>query len=182
MNPKLVGAPDIDLARAFAELAHAGQTYHDEVPYSFHLNRVVGVLALYKFTSPEWVCSALLHDVIEDTNRNYGDVLKRFGQVVADRVYAVTAGKGKNRHERNAATYPGIKGVEEFVILKLADRIANVEYGLATSGGKADMYAREFPEFEKGIREEDPEKESDVVRRMWDHLMRSLGVKSTMRA
>lgn len=182
MNPAFVPTPDIDKARAFAELAHAGQVYNEEVPYSFHLNMVVQVLARFGFTDPTWVCCGLLHDVIEDTNRSYNDVLRRFGQTVADRVYAVTAAKGKNRAEKNERTYPGIKEKEEYVILKLADRIANIEYGSASPGGKVDMYVKEFKSFEKGIREEDPEKESPAVTRMWNHLIRLLGVTSTLRA
>lgn len=182
MNPAFVPSPDIDKARAFAELAHAGQIYNEEVPYSFHLNMVVQVLARFGFTDPTWVCCGLLHDVLEDTNRNFNDVLRRFGQTVADRVYAVSSEKGRNRTERNARTYPGIKVKEEYVILKLADRIANVEYGSASPGGMVAMYAKEFEEFEKGIRADDPAKESEVVTRMWSHLVRLLGVSSSMRS
>jgi hypothetical protein len=60
----------------------------------------------------------------------------------------------------------------------LADRIANVEYGLA-SGGKFEMYAKEFPDFFAALRGT-----IDVTKRdkmpcedaMWNHLARLLKV------
>jgi hypothetical protein len=171
--------PDPLKAKMFAEIAHAGQTYNDEVPYVHHVQAVVDVLARFNFTSNAMRCAGLLHDVIEDTNRSYNDIKKRFGEHVAELVYAVTSETGRNRAERNKKTYPKIYGNFEATALKLADRIANVEYGFA-NGGKQDMYSKEYPEFYRNLYctamdgvewpDDDPR-----VELMWKHLTRLLG-------
>lgn len=146
------GQPDPVRARRYAELRHAGQVYAAEAPYSVHLENVVAVLARFGITNPVMVCAAWLHDTIEDTGTSYNDIRGRFGHDVAELVYAVTSELGRNRKERNAKTYPKIvEAGHDAIQLKLADRIANVEYGLATSG-KADMYAKEFKDFEAVLR------------------------------
>lgn len=146
------GKPDPVRARRYAELRHAGQTYADEAPYSVHLEAVVGVLGRFGYFDNVIVCAAWLHDAIEDTGTSYNDVRDRFGEEVAELVYAVTSELGRNRKERNAKTYPKLIGAGQLALtLKLADRIANVEYGMA-NGGKNDMYAKEFSGFEEALR------------------------------
>lgn len=163
--------PDPIKAKMFAEIAHAGQTYNDEVPYSFHLQQVVDVLIRFNIGSPTFLCAAWLHDCIEDTNRSYNDIKKRFGFEVAELVYAVTSELGRNRKERNEKTYPKIQKNEAALILKLADRIANTEYGAATDG-KNDMYSKEYPEFKKALFDA---KHTATTLKMWNHLDRLLG-------
>ena len=46
-------------AKMFFELAHAGQRYNDEVPYTTHTEMVVQVLARFGFTDAVMVCAAL---------------------------------------------------------------------------------------------------------------------------
>lgn len=175
------GLPDPVRAREFAELAHAGQRYNDEVPYSTHLQAVVNVLARFDSTEPVMVCAAWLHDTIEDTGTSYNDIGSRFGSDVADLVFAVTSELGRNRKERNMRTYPKIRAGGYWALrLKLADRIANVEYGAAT-GGKVDMYAKEFRAFFEGLFfVQDPdawhseEYYADLIP-MWEYLNRILG-------
>lgn len=164
-------AHDVDKAQMFAEVRHAGQLYAEEAPYTVHLRNVVEVLKRFGVTDPAMVCAAWLHDSVEDTNTSYGDIEKRFGHDVAELVYAVTSELGRNRKERNAKTYPKIKCNVDATILKLADRIANVEYG-AANGGKNDMYAKEFPDFFKGIADAGG---GETVMRMWSHVAKLLG-------
>ncbi len=163
------GKPDTIRAKYFAEIAHAGQVYSDEVPYLYHLESVVKVLERFGHTDPVMICAGYLHDTIEDTTKSYNDIATRFGIEVAELVYCVTSEIGRNRKERNDKTYPKIAANQMAVTLKLADRIANVEYGLA-SGGKQDMYAKELPHFydmlyTKGQNE-----------KMWSHLERLLRI------
>ncbi len=148
MNTKVgfAGIPDSVRAAWFAEIAHAGQVYNKEVPYTVHLDCVVEVLGRFGERSEEMKTAAWLHDTIEDTGTSYNDIKDRFGVDVAETVYAVTNELGRNRKERHAKTAPKIKNNNKASLLKLADRIANVEYGAAT-GGKRDMYIKEFPEF-----------------------------------
>ena len=114
-----------------------------------------------------------LHDTIEDTTRSFKDISERFGEQVAELVYCVTSELGRNRSERNKKTYPKIAANRQAVVLKLADRIANVEYGLAT-GGKQDMYAKEFPDFFAGLKGDEANIQREI--NMWNHLRRLLGV------
>ena len=157
-------------AMMFAEIAHSGQTYNDEVPYVYHVRKVVEVLKRFHSLeplSPELECAACLHDVLEDTNKSFNDIKERFGVRVAELVYTVTNELGRNRDERNAKTYPKIKGHQEATMLKLADRIANVEFGSA-NGGMVDRYRKEYQKFKDGIRF--PLDETPIITRMWAHL------------
>lgn len=168
------GAPNVIRARAFAAVRHGAQTYNDEVPYTDHLEAVFDVLRRYGYASePEFACAAYLHDVLEDTNTSYNEVRDRFGVAVAELVYAVTSELGRNRAERNAKTYPKIRGNPSATVLKLADRIANVEYGLA-NGGKM---AAKYPNFRAALCVPFPDDAwpEQGVGRMWTHLDRLLG-------
>ncbi len=144
-------APDVILAQQYAEIVHAGKLYADEVPYTVHLKNVVEVLKRFGVTDPAMLSAAWLHDSIEDCGVSYNDIRKRFGENVAELVYKVTSELGRNRKERNYKTYPKIAGDIWATQLKLADRIANVEYGMAT-GGKNDMYSKEYSGFEIALR------------------------------
>ena len=139
---ELISAPE--RAMHFATIAHGGQIYNDEVPYVVHLQAVVTVLKRFGFSDPVMECAGFLHDTIEDTNTSYKKIATKFGTSVAELVFAVTSEMGRNRAEKNAKTYPKIRGNDLATALKLADRIANVEYGMATDGGKRDMYVKEL--------------------------------------
>lgn len=169
------GQPNAMRAQRYATVVHGGQVYNDEVPYVDHLTDVFAVIKRFGLSDDEEIASATwLHDSIEDTRTSYNDIKARFGVEVAELVYAVTDERGRNRKERHAKTYPKIKAAGiKATQLKLADRIANVEYGSA-NGGKAAMYREEQAEFEEGIRT--LEGEPIVTTRMWEHLRRVLGL------
>jgi (p)ppGpp synthase/HD superfamily hydrolase len=109
-------------AKYYAELAHSGQTYNDEVPYSVHLGQVVDVLRRFGVSDDDIYCAAWLHDSIEDTRVSYNDIRDRFGEKVAELVFAVTNERGRNRKERNEKTYPKIFAAgENALVLKSMD-------------------------------------------------------------
>jgi (p)ppGpp synthase/HD superfamily hydrolase len=141
-----------DLARAFAIGAHAGQKYGDE-EYAFHLNQVEDVLMeLAPYDDLLYIC-AWLHDVIEDTKVTHEQIRREFGAEVANIVWAVTDETGKNRAERHVKTYPKIRANPKAVILKLADRIANVRRCVDTGNEKLlRMYRDEYPGFRDALR------------------------------
>lgn len=172
MIPFIPGLPAPERARMFATIAHGSQTYNDEVPYVFHLESVVKVLGRFGFDDSTLVCAAWLHDSIEDTRTSFNDISKRFGADVAELVYCVTSELGRNRDERNKKTYPKIRGNVMATSLKLADRIANVEYGYSTGSAMRVKYAKEFPGFNEGIRVYD--NEDPRVTLMWDYLSKLL--------
>lgn len=181
--------PDPIRAKNYAAVCHGAQLYNAEVPYTAHLDHVVSVLQRFGFTEPEMLCAGSLHDVIEDTNTSYNDIKDRFGIQVAELVYAVTSELGRNRKERNHKTYGKIHQRFLPTALKLADRIANVEYGSA-NGGKRDMYVKEYHGFYMALYhgggnegpwltphecDIQPSPNDKRVQRMWDHLTLLLG-------
>jgi len=130
-------------AAIFAATRHAGKLYGEE-PYTVHLAAVRNVLHDYGFNGDLGI-AGWLHDTIEDTATTREEIASRFGAHVADLVWAVT-GVGATRKERNHSAYTKIVRCPGAVILKLADRIANVE---ASPVGSRflDMYAREHAGF-----------------------------------
>jgi len=140
----------IDKAREFAIKAHGNQTYGTGEPYIVHLEAVANVLFEFGFDDVDLVASALLHDTIEDTTVNYSDIKNEFNGVIAELVYAVSDELGRNRKERHDKTYPKIAQSPRAIILKLADRIANVRASVI-SGDKLDMYKKEYADFRLGL-------------------------------
>lgn len=174
--------PIVDRAENFAQVAHAGQTYDEETPYIVHLREVVGVLKSFGIHEPTMICAAFLHDTIEDTSKSYKDILSRFGQEVAELVFAVTNELGRNRAERAQKTYPKILACPNALVLKLADRIANVQHG-AITGGKTDMYLEEFEGFAKALWRPRPNisglsAQGNIEQVMWGYLARILGPRA----
>lgn len=105
--------------------AHAGQTRDEGTPYIVHPIRVavslVDELSLY---SPTLVCSALLHDVIEDSDITREDVGQMFGEQIAEVVWLLTKLEEVSLAQYlvciEAAAHTGAP------IVKLCDRLDNL--------------------------------------------------------
>ena len=76
-------------------------------------------------------------------------------------VYCVTDELGRDREEKKKKTLPKTASNPDAIILKLADRIANIEHG-----GKVDMYVKEYSEFKGALYLNTPK---DALP-MWEHL------------
>ena len=74
------------------------------------------------------ICAAILHDVIEDTNATYKDLLKRFGMPVASLVFELTSDpdqiKKLGKKEYLKSHMLGISSYALFI--KLCDRLSNL--------------------------------------------------------
>ena len=156
----------------FAAERHGGQEYGDGVPYMTHLACVMHILHAYR--APEHVVVAgVLHDVLEDTDTKLWEVEALFGPEVARLVLAVTNPVGGNRKERHAIQYPKIRAAgDEAIMVKLADRIANV-----SSGGKIGMYHKEKEAFRAALYHDNPITDPSQLwnlQDMWDELDRLL--------
>jgi len=147
-------------ARMVAVKAHSNQSYDEIFPYEKHLDDVVDVLKRFGF-SGKFIVAGYLHDAIEDDGISYNDINRHFNTEVAEMVYCVTDELGRNRREKKVKTLPKTAGNPDAIILKLADRIANIEHG-----GKIDMYAKEYQEFKGALYLNTP---SDGIK-MWEHL------------
>lgn len=136
-------------AMEFAARVHAHKTY-DEYPYFKHLEDVAKVLWDYGYKSDVFQASAFLHDSMEDTGTSYSDLKKRFGEEIAEIVYCMTDEIGRNRKEKKEKTLPKIRSNPDSIIVKIADRIANMMHGINSEKGGADfvkMYCDEHKAF-----------------------------------
>lgn len=172
-----------DTARDFAAHYHTHETisgvpdtWGGESYMDAHLRKVVAVilhfseeLLAFGVTREELdalIRAAYLHDTVEDTDATIRLIARKFGRLVAKLVWAVT-GVGDTRKIRNADMQRKIKKYVLAAILKLADRIANVEG--STEGTKhREMYYRELASFETYIR-------PHVPAAMWDRLIAAFG-------
>jgi len=153
-------------ARMVGVKAHSNQSYDEIFPYEKHLDDVVDVLKRFGF-SGKFIVAGYLHDAIEDDGISYNDINRHFNTEVAEMVYCVTDEVGRNRREKKEKTLPKTASNPDAIILKLADRIANIEHG-----GKIDMYAKEYQEFKGALYLNTPAH----GRPMWEHLDKLLQI------
>ena len=156
----------LDKAIYIAIEAHHGQKY-GAFDYDFHLNHVCEILIKFGIYDIIILISAWLHDIIEDTHWTKDDVEREFGTIIAEVVENVTDAPGKNRKERKAKTYIKIIRDKRSVILKVADRIANIKHSLRVRSKHLGMYIKEHEEFCKQLRNsyDDP-----ILIKMFDYL------------
>jgi guanosine-3',5'-bis(diphosphate) 3'-pyrophosphohydrolase len=147
-----------------ARAAHGDQRYDNIFPYKKHLMDVIRILSDNGCDFKLQICGAL-HDTIEDCNISYNDIKDYFGEDVAEIVYCVTDELGRNRTERKAKTLPKIASNSDAVIVKLADRIANIKHG-----GKVDMYVKEYSQFRDALKQPDK-----MAEPLWDELDSIMG-------
>ncbi len=152
----------------FAAYCHGDQEYGDGQPYMYHVRKAVEVLRRFGFNEVEHrdiFDATALHDTVEDCPITcQGLFMQGFNPNVINLVYAVTNEDGRNRAERHKKTYGKIFNTENAIVVKLSDRIANVE-----AKGKVEMYRREYPDFIKvlkGAKTTHPRQ----VGEMWNHL------------
>lgn len=136
----------------WAIAAHGDQLY-GEHPYSYHLNAVAAVAKRFGFISDLIDQACALHDVGEDTDYRQADLLEAgINPRVVSIAAAVWDEPGATRKERKAKTYPKIRAIREALVVKLCDRIANVEQCLLEGNAKLAMYREEYAEFERQLR------------------------------
>ncbi len=114
-------AVDISDALAFAALKHRGQTDKQGAPYVYHViavaERVRPMGAVHEIT-------ALLHDVLEDTDTPREEIVRRFGETVASAVEALTKRPGEDYF---AEYLPRVLENPVAVAVKIADLTDNLE-------------------------------------------------------
>lgn len=118
----------------FAGEAHAGQKIPgSELPYVVHISNVcMEIMAAVCSGETDYpdlaIQCALLHDVIEDTEKTHNEIKQIFGADVADGVLALTKNKNIKKESRMADSIERIKlQPREIWMVKLADRITNLQ-------------------------------------------------------
>ena len=134
-------------AREMAIRAHGTQLYGNE-PYSVHLDEVAALCEPFGETA---VMVAYLHDCLEDTQLSAAEIRSAFGELVERCCVLLTDAPGANRKARKAATYEILSRVSAespealALVVKAADRLANVRRCSAGNPGLAAMYRKEHP-------------------------------------
>src|SRR5690625_2468627 len=94
MSTARTDSPKVDArlvlqAYEMAEDAHAGQERQSGEPYIIHPIGVAEILAELGMDTAT-ICAALLHDVVEDTDKTLEDIASQFGEEAAALVDGVT--------------------------------------------------------------------------------------------
>ena len=115
-------------AHLLAAEAHEGQLRkHDGAPYITHPVAVAGLLDAAGFDD-DVLAAALLHDVIEDTDRGPAEIARRFGARIAELVDALSEDKAirdyatrKRDHNDRVAEAGG-----DAIAIYVADQLSNL--------------------------------------------------------
>lgn len=124
---------DLNLIAKAAEYAkemHNDQQYA-RMPYFFHLNSVASLLMPIVGQDEIIIASAYLHDIIEDTEATYDDIVSNFNEEIADIVLALTNDitfEDTSINIRKA----GVKAC----LVKLADRLSNLSFSTISGNDK----------------------------------------------
>ena len=116
----------------FATVRHGDQRRPTGAPYTDHLLEALEVLVRGAgVTSPDILCAAVLHDVVEDTSCTPGEISAAFGPRVAELVTWVTIpepGPGQDRASVKEEYLRGLRNApRDAILVKLADRASNAQ-------------------------------------------------------
>ncbi|MEQ8173554.1 MAG: bifunctional (p)ppGpp synthetase/guanosine-3',5'-bis(diphosphate) 3'-pyrophosphohydrolase [Syntrophomonadaceae bacterium] len=122
----------IKRAYEYALQAHTGQKRFSGEPYIIHPVEVALILTEIEMDVPS-ICAALLHDVVEDTDASYTNILGEFGEEIASLVDGVTKLSRidfKSREEAQAENlrkmFLAMAKDIRVILIKLADRLHNM--------------------------------------------------------
>ena len=117
-------------AMNFAALKHADQRRKGEKqePYFNHVAEVAFLLAEHTDgTDAELVAAGLLHDTIEDTNTTHAELVREFGENIADIVQEVSDDKSLAKEERKRLQIEHAPHKSDKAkLVKIADKTANL--------------------------------------------------------
>jgi guanosine-3',5'-bis(diphosphate) 3'-pyrophosphohydrolase len=116
----------------FAVARHGDQRRPTGAPYTEHLLEALEVLVRGAgVTTPEILCAAVLHDVVEDTSCTLDEIGAAFGPRVAELVGWVTIpepGPGQDHASVKEEYLRGLsRAPRDAILVKLADRASNAQ-------------------------------------------------------
>lgn len=109
-------------AALFATKRHKGQL--DDIGKDYYLAHLSPVAKAVECLTDDTdvICAAVLHDILEDTETTYEELVKKFGKRVADLVNEVTDEGTKDNYGKY---FPRLK-TKEGILIKLCDRASNI--------------------------------------------------------
>lgn len=143
------GTLAIYTAKVFATAAHAAidqRRKYTNAPYIMHPEAVAGLVETVEGHTVDMVCTAWLHDVLEDTKVDFQTLDNVFGRDVADMVNLLTdvGHEHGNRAKRKAYDRDRIAGAPGSVqTVKVADLIDNTSTIVQFDRDFAKVYLRE---------------------------------------
>ena len=122
----------LNRAYVFTMKMHGSQLRASGDPYFAHPIEVAGILTEYRLDTAT-ICSALLHDVVEDTDVTYDEIKERFGIEIAELVEGVTKltklelqSEYTKQSENLRKFMLAISKDIRVLLIKLADRLHNM--------------------------------------------------------
>lgn len=109
----------IDRAFKFAYTAHSGQLDDAGKPFIKHPVQVANILMCVT-DDANLIAAAALHDTLEDTETTHADLVREFGQDIADLVAEVTSTEIEGQK-----VFPALR-TQRGIMLKFADRLSNI--------------------------------------------------------
>lgn len=123
----------ITKAFEFARQAHNGIRRHSGEPYILHPIAVAQIVASEIGLGSTSICSALLHDVIEDTDYTIDDIRNVFGEKIAqivDGLTKIAGGRFGDKASEQAENFRKLlltmSDDIRVIIIKIADRLHNM--------------------------------------------------------
>ncbi len=139
----------VRLAYLISAAAHDGQTRRSGEPYITHPLAVAGILAELRM-DVETLCSAILHDTLEDTTLPRAALVSEFGDTVAELVDGVTKLERIEFADRYEAAAESFRKMLlamardlRVILIKLADRLHNMRTIGAMAADSRRRIARE---------------------------------------
>ena len=117
----------------FANQAHAGVKRRSGEPYIMHPIAVARIVCREMGLGSTSICSALLHDVVEDTEYTVEDIKDMFGEKIAQIVDGLTKISGGIFGEQASAQAENFRKLLltmsddiRVILIKIADRLHNM--------------------------------------------------------
>jgi guanosine-3',5'-bis(diphosphate) 3'-pyrophosphohydrolase len=186
----------IDKAFHFAKHAHQGVRRRSGEPYILHPIAVAQIVAEEIGLGSTSICSALLHDVVEDTDTTVEDIQNLFGDKIATIVDGLTkisggvfGAKASAQAENFRKLLLTMSSDIRVVLIKMADRLHNMrtlgsmppnkqlkiagetQYIYAPLANRLGLYAIKTELEDLSFKYEHPDKYEDITKKLSDTRM-----------
>ena len=117
-------------ALEYSSIKHKNQTRKGKElePYINHIIDVINILRENNIKSNKILISAILHDILEDTDTSYEELKTNFGKKIADIVLECSDDKKLSKSDRKILQITETnKKSKKAQIVKIADKISNLK-------------------------------------------------------